>query len=131
MRKKIAVEMAPMGCLHDPLDCLAWRVYRTLTFGNRTVSVDEKGGVFVDDADLFDPQGRRSIIGTYDVFTLIPSIKDDLRRALRERANRWIVDWNAPFLAHANRPMHAAAVLPDRRRRRAGNVAASAIFSSP
>jgi len=115
MRKKLVMATAPVGRLHDPLDCLAWRVYRTLTF----------------DADLFDPQSKRSIIGTYDVFTLIPSIKDDLRRALRERANLWIVDWNAPLFAHTNRPARAVAVLQGRRRRRAGAVATSANFSNP
>jgi len=122
---------APLGRLHDPLDCLAWRVYRTLTFGNRTVSVDEKGGVFVEDADLFDAQTRRSIIGTYDVFTLIPSIRDDLRRALRERANRWILDWNVPTFAHAKPPARTEMVIPGRRRRRTGDAAASANFSNP
>lgn len=131
MRKNLLMATAPLGRLHDQLDGLAWQVYRTLTFGNRTVSVDEKGGVFVDDADLFDPRTRRSIIGIYDVFTLIPSIRDDLRRALRERANQWIVDWNVPTFVRASRPARAESMLPGKRLRRTRDAAASANLSNP
>jgi hypothetical protein len=110
MRRKLVATDAPLGCLHDPLDSLAERVHGFLTFRRRIVSADEKGNVLVDDAEQFDPTTIRSIIGIYDVFTLIPSIEADLRRTLRERASRWIVDWNAPSFAHKDRAAHAPAI---------------------
>jgi hypothetical protein len=105
-----------VGRLHDPLDCLAERVYRALTLQRRIVTVDENGRVFIVAADIQQPDPARSIVGMYDVFTTVLSIEADLRLALRERASRWIIDWSAPMPIRVDPPMHQFP--PPRRRRR-------------
>ena len=121
MRKFIQVAV-PLGRLHDPLGYLAQRVHRSLAIQRRSVTVDDNGRVFSDAAEGFVLAPGRSLIGTYDVFTRIPTIEADLRHALRERASRWIVDWNAPVRARDGVPEMLRLPPPRRRRRVAADV---------
>jgi hypothetical protein len=116
MRKLIPV-LAPLGRLHDPLGYLAERVHRALAFQRRIVTVDDKGRVFADAGEGFVLAPGRALVGTYDVFTRIPTIEADLRHALRERASRWIVDWDTPMQVREE-VLEMARVPPPRRRRR-------------
>jgi hypothetical protein len=87
---------APLGRLYDPLQQLAGRVHRALTKRRKTAWTDDRGSVFVNDADLLQSQSPRSIVGTYDIQTPLVVIEADLRLALRQRARNWITDWNEP-----------------------------------
>jgi len=93
MRKTIPV-FVPLGRLYDPLLQLAERVHRALAMRRKTVWTDDRGSVFVNDADLIRSVSPRSIVGTYDFRSPLLVIEADLRLALRERASSWIVDWN-------------------------------------
>ena len=85
----------PLGRLHDPLQQLATRVHGALVKRRQVVWIDDRGSVFMHDADLLGAVAPRSIIGTYDIRTPRLMIEGDLRLALRERACAWITDWNA------------------------------------
>jgi len=119
--RKTTLFPAPVGRLHDPLGYLAERVHRALTLRRRIVSVDDKGRVFVDDEGQLPAGVGRSVIGAYDVFAMIRSIETDLRLALRQRAARWIVDWNVPMPVREE-PVFVASVARRRRRRLAADV---------
>jgi len=88
--------LAPLGRLYDPLLQLAQRVHRVLAKRRKTVWADERGGVFVNNLILLPQISPRWIVGTYDIDTSIDAIESDLRLALRQRASRWITDWNEP-----------------------------------
>jgi hypothetical protein len=121
--RKFSPIVAPLGRLHDPLRVLAERVRAALRIRRRTVSVDDKGRVFIEDTEQFEPDPKRSIVGSYDLLTPIASIENDLRLALRERASQWITDWNAPAQVRQELPMETS--LPPKKRRRRAAAGAS------
>ena len=86
---------APLGRLYDPLRGLAARIHRVLGTRHKTVSTDHLGGVFLDYGGCLALSSKRSIVGTYDMYTPLFVIEDALRLALRERASPWITDWCA------------------------------------
>jgi hypothetical protein len=86
---------APLGRLYDPLMELAERVHDTLLIREKTVWVDNNGYVFATSADLLGAISPHATIGLYAKWTPLPMIELGLRRALRERASAWIVDWRA------------------------------------
>lgn len=85
---------APLGRLYDPLTQLARRIHRQLGARCKTVWADERGRVFVLDAETTRAMSPYTIVGTYGERALPASIESDLRLALRERASNWILDWN-------------------------------------
>jgi hypothetical protein len=87
--------LAPLGRLHDPLVQLAERVHAALLIREKTVWVDNKGYVFATPTDLLRTISAHATIGLYAKWTPLPMIELGLRRALRERASAWIVDWKA------------------------------------
>jgi hypothetical protein len=93
---------APLGRLHDPLMQLAERVHSTLLIKEKTVWVDNNGYVFATSTDLLGAISPHATIGVYAKWTPLPTIEQGLRRALRERASAWIVDWTATY-AHGPR----------------------------
>jgi len=94
MDKQLPV-FAPLGRLHDPLVQLAERVHATVLIREKTVWVDHHGYVFATSADLLHEISPHTTIGVCAKWTPLPMIEQGLRRALRERASAWIVDWKA------------------------------------
>ncbi|HEV2607494.1 MAG TPA: hypothetical protein VGT79_05885 [Xanthomonadaceae bacterium] len=88
---------APLGRLYDPLLQLAKRVHTALLIREKTVWVDHNGYVFATSADLLGAISPHATIGLYAKWTPLPMIELGLRRALRERASAWIVDWTATY----------------------------------
>ena len=86
---------APVGRLHEPLTQLAGRVHAALLIREKTVWVDSNGYVFATPTDLLRTLSPHATIGLYAKWTPLPMIELGLRRALRERASAWIVDWSA------------------------------------
>lgn len=86
---------APVGRLHEPLAELAGRVHAALLIREKTVWVDNNGYVFATPTDLLRTISPHVTIGLYAKWTPLPMIELGLRRALRERASAWIVDWSA------------------------------------
>ena len=111
----------PLGRLYDPLVQLSARIHRSLTTYCKTVWIDDRGSVFVNDAFLLRSMSPRSIVGTYDNRTRHYIIERDLRIALRKRAREWIVDWDKPIPEEVNgyrkRSPENACLRPRRRRR--------------
>lgn len=124
---------APLGRLHEPLLQLAGRVHGALATRRKMVWTDDRGSVFIDDTGPL-PQTPHAIVGIYDVHTPLPVIEDDLRLALRERASRWIIDWDKsgpePGSARA-RPRANAAKRRGRRINRASLNASNLRDCSP
>lgn len=85
--------IAPLGRLYEPLMQLARRVHDALATKRKTVWTDDRGSVFVNEAGAV-PLALHAIVGTYDVRTPLPVIENDLRLALRQRASKWILDWD-------------------------------------
>jgi len=96
MDKQLPV-FAPLGRLYDPLVQLAESVHNTVLIREKTVWVDHHGYVFATSADLLDSISPHATIGLYAKWTPLQMIEQGLRRALRERASAWIVDWKATF----------------------------------
>lgn len=84
-----------LGRLYDPLRQLAKRVRRTLAVKEKIVWTDASGYVFATPLGLPRSIAPHTFIGMYGKETSLPEIEGALRMALRERARRWIVDWNA------------------------------------
>jgi len=93
--RKLLADLAPLGRLYDPLLGLAARVHRVLGVKHKTLWADDLGEVFMDNVNRLPSMSPRAIVGTYDMHTPVSMIEDDLRLALRERASRWITDWDA------------------------------------
>jgi hypothetical protein len=85
---------ASLGRLYDPLRQLAKRVRRTLAVKEKMVWTDASGYVFATPLGLPKSMAPHAIVGVYWKETLLREIEVALRLALRERARRWIVDWN-------------------------------------
>ena len=113
----------PLGRLHDPLVQLSARIHRSLTTHSKTVWIDDRGAVFVNDAFLLRSMSPQTVIGTYDNRTRHYIIERDLRVALRKRASQWIVDWDKPIPEAVNgyrkRSAENACLRPRRRRHEA------------
>jgi hypothetical protein len=88
---------APLGRLYDPLMQLAERVHAALLIREKTVWVDTNGYVFATSAELLPAISPHATIGLFAKWTPLPMIELGLRRALRERASAWIVDWTATY----------------------------------
>ncbi len=108
---------APLGRLYEPLFQLAGRIHDALATRRRTVWTDDRGSVFINEASA-RPLSLHAIVGTYDARTPLPVIEHDLRLALRQRASRWIIDWDktAPDVPRA-RPRASASAAARRGRR--------------
>jgi hypothetical protein len=101
---------------------LSTRIHRSLTTYCKTVWIDDRGSVFVNDAFLLRSMSPRSVVGTYDNRTRHYIIERDLRIALRKRASQWIVDWDKPIsedVRGCRKRSPSNACLRPRRRRRA------------
>jgi hypothetical protein len=88
---------APLGRIHEPLTQLAGRVHAALLIREKTVWIDNNGYVFATPADQIRTMSPHATIGLYAKWTPLPMIELGLRRALRERASAWIVDWSATY----------------------------------
>ncbi len=110
--------ITPLGRLYDPLLELAARVRDALSTKRQTVWVDDRGSVFLNEADLLQPVSSGSIIGTYHFRTPLYVIEGDLRLALRERASCWILDWDAQIHATRTRQTGIKRRMKSRRRPR-------------
>jgi hypothetical protein len=86
---------ASLGRLYDPLLPLAKRVRRTLVVREKTVWTDANGYVFATATGGPGSMAPHAIIGVYGKGASLPQIEGALRLALRERARRWIIYWNA------------------------------------
>jgi hypothetical protein len=86
---------ASLGRLYDPLRQLAKRVRRTLVVREKMVWTNASGYIFATPLGLPLSTTPHAIIGMYGKEASLPEIEAALRLALRERARRWIVDWNA------------------------------------
>lgn len=116
---KQSPEFAPLGRLHDPLLQLAQRVHAALLIREKTVWVDHNGYVFATPTDLLSTISPHATIGLYAKWTPLPMIELGLRRALRERASAWIVDWKAtPALDRRAADHHGLRFSAPRKRRR-------------
>ena len=106
----------PVGRLHDPILQLVERIQRFLRERSKTVSTDTRGNLFIGafDAHAIESMAGRAI-GTYNHATSLSVIEHDLRLALRERARRWIVDWDVPT---KDSPEHQIPTHRMRRKRR-------------
>lgn len=117
----------PLGRLYDPLVQLSTRIHRSLTTYCKTVWIDDRGSVFVNDAFLLRSMSPQSVVGTYDSRTRHYIIERDLRIALRKRASQWIVDWDKPIHEEVNgyrkRTAESACLRPRRQRRAAAREA--------
>jgi hypothetical protein len=107
---------APLGRVHEPLLELAARIQRATVKRPQTLWIDDRGGVFLNDPTLLQSKPHGSIIGTYGAATSLAIIERDLRLTLRERARRWILDWDMPA-SIARREKPASAIPPKARRK--------------
>ena len=113
-------DLAPLGRLHDPLPQLARRVHTALLIREKTVWVDNNGCVFATPTDLLRTISPHATIGLYAKWTPLPTIELGLRRALRERASAWIVDWKATYAQGARAGEHPGLrISAPRKRKRA------------
>ena len=119
---------APLGRLHDPLIQLAGRVHAALLIREKTVWVDNNGYVFATHTDQLRTISPHATIGVYAKWTPLPMIELGLRRALRERASAWIVDWKATYApgARAADHGHLRFTTPRKRKRKANSTQALA-----
>ena len=93
-----------LGRLHDALYPLSRKVHRALANKTKTVWADDRGYVFATRADLLQAISPHTTIGVYGQRTKLCVIESGLRVALRERAQSWIIDWNAkrPLLSDSS-----------------------------
>jgi hypothetical protein len=107
---------APLGRVYEPLLELAVRVQHATAKRPQTLWIDDRGSIFLNDPTLLQSRAHGSIIGTYSAATSITIIERDLRLTLRERARRWILDWDVSMpVAHRE---DSATLLPPKPRRR-------------
>jgi len=106
----------PVGRIHDPILQVVERIQRFLRERSKTLSTDNRGNLFIGafDAHAIESRAGRAI-GTYNDATPLSVIENDLRLALRERARRWIVDWDMP--PKATLDLHVPAHRMRRKRR--------------
>jgi hypothetical protein len=118
---------APLGRLYDPLPQLAQRVHRALATKEKTVWTDANGYVFATPTVLA-PFSPHATVGIYGRQTPLPAIEIALRRALRERASSWIVDWRVQLPITPCGEVEMLHLLPPHRRRRRTREGAAAVM---